>query len=194
MFVRALVPMFLSLVPFTLLIAQEQPRGKLFAGYSYVDADLGSGSKSALHGYELSSDFDPLQWLGITFDSGGYFGSAPVPSCFGGSANTCVISGPTTFSHLYTVDGGVRFSRRMGRAKPFARAAFGVAVLEACPFRGCESKGSFAQSYGGGVDLRLSERRLGWRLQGDLFQTRFFHTTQNDFRLSTGLLIFFYKH
>ena len=193
MFVRVLVLMLLSLVPFSVLVAQERARGELFAGYSYADADLGSGSKSGLHGYELSSDFDPLHWLGVTFDTGGYFGSAPVPFCFGGSANTCFTSGSTIFSHLHTFSGGVRFSRQMGRFKPFARALFGVALLEACPIGGCESKGSFAQSYGGGIDVHISERRLGWRFEGDLLQTRFFLRTQNAFRFSTGLLIFFYK-
>jgi len=71
MFVRVLVLMLLSLVPFSVLVAQERARGELFAGYSYADADLGSGSKSGLHGYELSSDFDPLHWLGVPLTPAG---------------------------------------------------------------------------------------------------------------------------
>jgi hypothetical protein len=95
---------------------------------------------------------------------------------------------------LYTFSGGVRFSVPKGRLRPFARALFGVATLDACPIQGCESKGTFAQAHGGGVDLRISERRVGWRFQGDFLQTRFFGARQNDARFSTGLLIFFYKH
>src|SRR5437868_5517012 len=103
-FSRTLTLILLLLAPCTTtLTAQDRPRGDIFAGYSYANADVGSGSKVGLHGYELSSDFDPLPWLGIIIDSDGHFGSASVPFCFGTSANTCSTAGPTSFSHLYTL-------------------------------------------------------------------------------------------
>jgi hypothetical protein len=190
------------LVPATLLLlaltatasAQEQIRGDLFAGYSFANADLGAGSKVGLHGYEVSSEFNPLPWLGITIDNDGHFGSASVPFCFGGAANTCTTSGPRQFSHLDIISGGPRFTVPKGRFMPFARALFGLATLNACPVQGCESEGTFAQAYGGGIDVRVSQRRVGWRFQGDFLQTRFFGRRQADARFSTGLLIFFYKH
>ena len=194
MFSQTLALMLLIPAAFAPLIAQDRPRGDIFAGYSYASADVGAGSNVGLHGYEYSSDFDPLPWLGIIIDSDGHFGSASVPFCFGTSANTCNTAGPTSFSTFFTISGGVRFSTRIGRVKPFARALFGIATLHACPIQGCESKGAFAQAYGGGIDVRISERRVGWRSQVDFLQTRFFGATQNDVRLSTGLLIFFYKH
>jgi hypothetical protein len=32
---------------------------------------------------------------------------------------------------------------------------------------------------------------ISWRLQGDLLQTRFFSTTQNNVRISTGIVVHF---
>lgn len=191
---RVLAPAALLLALSGTISAQDQMRGNFFVGYSFVNGDLGSRSKIGFHGYEVSSDFNPLPWLAVTMDDDGHFGSGPVPFCLGTAANTCTTSGPPAFSQLYTFSGGVRLSAPKGRLRPFVRALFGLATLDACPIQGCESKGAFTQAYGAGVDLRISERRIGWRFQGDFLQTRFFGTTQNDSRFSTGLIIFFYKH
>jgi hypothetical protein len=40
------------------------------------------------------------------------------------------------------------------------------------------------------LDFRLAPV-LGWRLQGDYLQTRLFNSTQNNVRLSTGLVLRF---
>jgi hypothetical protein len=44
------------------------------------------------------------------------------------------------------------------------------------------------------VQFRITEKRLGWRVEADFLQTRLFGGAQNDFRFSTGPVIFFYKH
>ena len=49
---------------------------------------------------------------------------------------------------------------------------------------------SFADAFGGGFDYRLF-RPLAWRLQGDYVQTRFFGETQNNVRISTGIVFRF---
>jgi len=61
------------------------------------------------------------------------------------------------------------------------------------PFIGCESKTGFTQNYDGGFQVRITEKRLGRRFSGDFMQTRFFGQSQNDFRFSTGPVIFFYR-
>jgi hypothetical protein len=43
---------------------------------------------------------------------------------------------------------------------------------------------------GGGIDYRLIHG-IGLRVQGDMLQTRFFSGTQNNFRLSTGIVLHF---
>jgi hypothetical protein len=49
---------------------------------------------------------------------------------------------------------------------------------------------SFATALGGGIDYKIL-RPLAWRFQGDYIQTRFFSTTQNNLRLSTGIVLRF---
>jgi hypothetical protein len=49
---------------------------------------------------------------------------------------------------------------------------------------------SFAHAIGGGIDFKPVPL-IGWRVQGDFLQTRFFSGTQNNFRLSTGIVLHF---
>ncbi len=51
---------------------------------------------------------------------------------------------------------------------------------------GFGSDTSFATALGGGLDYKII-RPVAWRFQGDYVQTRFFGTTQNNVRLSTGI-------
>jgi hypothetical protein len=41
---------------------------------------------------------------------------------------------------------------------------------------------------GAGLDYNIS-RRFAWRVQGDYWQTKFFTHTQDNYRLSTGIVI-----
>ena len=49
---------------------------------------------------------------------------------------------------------------------------------------------SFATALGGGLDFRLI-RILALRLEVDYLQTRFYSTTQNNLRLSPGVVVRF---
>jgi hypothetical protein len=49
---------------------------------------------------------------------------------------------------------------------------------------------SFAYALGGGIDYHLIPL-ISWRVQGDLLQTRFFSNTQNNVRISTGIVVHF---
>jgi hypothetical protein len=188
-FIPALLGLFAAIA-----CAQQDPKGDIFAGFSYANTDFGAASRASTYGYELTSQIKVRRWLGIVFAGHGHFGNAIVPVCLGTSANSCVTPTSRSFAHLYIESGGVQASKQVGRLTPFARALFGVGILDACPVFTCESKGSFVQAYGGGVDYRISERRFGWRVQAEFVQTRFFSSTQNDGRLATGLMINFYGH
>ena len=48
----------------------------------------------------------------------------------------------------------------------------------------------FATALGGGLDYKII-RLIALRIQGDYVQTRFFGTTQNNVRLSTGIVVRF---
>jgi hypothetical protein len=47
-----------------------------------------------------------------------------------------------------------------------------------------------ATALGGGIDYRLV-KLVALRLEGDYITTRFFNTTQNNIRLSTGVVLRF---
>ncbi len=71
----------------------------------------------------------------------------------------------------------------VGKLRPFAEALFGVGHVSA---NGSASDTSFATALGGGIDYRIF-RPVALRFEGDYVQTRFFSTTQNNVRLSTGI-------
>jgi opacity protein-like surface antigen len=58
----------------------------------------------------------------------------------------------------------------------------------ASPFSNSDT--SFAYALGGGLDYHLIPL-ISWRLEGDMVQTRFFSNTQNNVRISTGIVIHF---
>jgi hypothetical protein len=49
---------------------------------------------------------------------------------------------------------------------------------------------SFAFGLRGGLEVGLS-RRFAWRIGGDYLQTRLFQATQNNFRMTTGIVLRF---
>ena len=55
---------------------------------------------------------------------------------------------------------------------------------------GLGSDTSFATALGGGIDYKII-RPVAWRFQGDYVQTRFFGATQNNVRISTGIVFRF---
>ncbi len=78
----------------------------------------------------------------------------------------------------------------VGKFTPFAHSLFGASHINesALGFSGSDS--AFAIAWGGGIDYGLI-RGIGWRVQADMLQTRFFGKTQNIFRLSTGVVLHF---
>lgn len=188
-----LIPALLGLFA-GIACAQPTPKADIFAGFSFANADLGTGSHAPTYGYEWAGQFKVRRWLGIVIMNDGHFGNAMVPACLGSTVSSCVNLMTSSFAQLYTTSGGLEVSKQRGRATPFARALFGLATRSACPVYTCESKGSFAQAYGGGVEYRITERRLSWRMQAEFLETRFFSSTQNDLRVATGLTINLYGH
>jgi hypothetical protein len=79
----------------------------------------------------------------------------------------------------------------VGKVRPFAHALFGAGHISTSGGFGLSSSDtSFAYALGGGVDYHLIPL-VSWRVQADLLQTRFFSSTQNNVRISTGIAIRF---
>jgi hypothetical protein len=78
-------------------------------------------------------------------------------------------------------------SASIGKLRPFAEALFGVGHVGT---NGAGSDTSLATGLGGGIDYRIFHP-IALRFEGDYLETRFFGTTQNNVRLSTGIAFHF---
>lgn len=156
------------------------PRGNVFFGYSYGSADFSSNGRTNLNGWNGSLEGKVLPWVGFVADFSGLYGSQNIPVIPSFSADTT----------MNTVVLGPRLSVSVGRFTPFAEALFGASHIHQSASGFSESDTSFASALGGGIDYRLIHG-IGLRVQGDMLQTRFFSNTQNNFRLSTGLVLNF---
>lgn len=91
---------------------------------------------------------------------------------------------------MYSVILGPRVSVSVGKITPFAHALFGASHITGTASGFSESDTSFASAYGGGLDYHLVPL-VNWRFQADVLHTRFFSDTQNNVRLSTGIVLHF---
>ena len=107
-----------------------------------------------------------------------------------GSQNIVVVPTFNVDTGVNTVVLGPRVSVSVGKFTPFAHALFGASRRHDSASGFSESDTAFASALGGGIDYRLIHG-IGWRVQADMLQTRFFSDTQNNFRLSTGIVLHF---
>ncbi len=168
--------------------AQDSPRVEAFGGYSYLRAnDFNTGENFNGGSGSLAYNFTPM--LGVVADFGGYHWSqAGVDS--------------TVVSYLF----GPKIALRHGPITPFAQALFGGAHAsfsgnECDTARvhseggGCEnfstSDNAFSMALGGGLDWNATTH-IGIRvIQAEYVMTRFGGDTQNNARISTGVVFRF---
>jgi opacity protein-like surface antigen len=187
----------LAAVAFALLLLTtvgyaQVPGGNVFIGYSYMSADLASGSRSNLNGWNGSVEGKVLPFVGIVADFSGHYGSGPVdlnPACTAIIGGSCTSLSTSTNVHNFLF--GPRVSVSVGKIRPFAHALFGAGHISTSAGFGLSSSDtSFAYALGGGVDYHLIPL-ISWRVQADWLQDRFFSNTQNNVRISTGIAIRF---
>lgn len=160
------------------------PRGNVFFGYSYYNTDLSSIDRANTNGWEASLEGKIVPFVGIVADFDSHYGSQNFPvGCPAGVVCT-VNASFTERNYLF----GPRVSVSVAKFRPFAEALFGAAHVSAN--NGIGSDTSFATALGGGLDYKIIPL-VGWRFQGDYVQTRFFGATQNNVRLSTGVVVHF---
>ena len=181
--------LFLSIALFlftSLAAAQIPTSGNLFAGYSYYNTDL-NGKRQSVNGWEgsIEGKFFPIPFIGIVADFSANYGNLGFPIACPVGIPQCPLVGVN--SHVDNFLVGPRASFSVGRIRPFAEALFGFGHINT---NGFGSDTSFATGVGGGLDYRLISL-LGWRFQGDYIHTHLFNGTQNNVRLSTGLVLRF---
>jgi len=166
----------------------ETPKVELFGGYSYLRVNPGFGAPGLnFNGGSGSFDYNFNSWLGGVADFGGYHWSRSFADA-------------TAVTYLF----GPKVAFRSGPVTPFAQVLFGGAHLSgsgACDdtingrvrsqqivFCGSGSDNAFAMTVGGGVDWNATDH-IGIRLiQAEYLMTRFFSETQNNARISVGVV------
>jgi opacity protein-like surface antigen len=193
----------MAAMPYTAGRNLGTPRFELFMGYSYLRAmpELATGNRLVyLNGGSTSIAFNLNRYLGLVGDFGGFNDTRLLLTGAGEnpSFNAEVQEG-TVFSYL----GGPRLSfRDHGRLTPFVQALFGgmhASDIAVCK-NGCvllPSENTFAMTAGGGLDFRVSHHLAIRIVQAEYLMTRFENlstgskATQNDMRLSTGIVFRF---
>jgi hypothetical protein len=164
--------------------AQIPTAGNVFFGYSYYNTNVSSIDRANTNGWEGSFESKVFPWVGIVADLSGHYGSQNFPASCPVTPGPCAIH--ANFNE-HNVLFGPRISASVGKLRPFAEVLIGVGHLSV---QHAFSDTSFATGIGGGIDYRLI-RPIAWRFQGDYIQTRFSGTTQNNVRLSTGIVVRF---
>lgn len=155
--------------------AQENPRFELFGGYSYLHVGSSHQQKAfGLNGWNGQATVNLNRWLGATADFAGNYGSPFAVSI-----------------HNYTYMFGPTLSYRTQHVVPFAHALFGGGHVSGKIGGLSSSQNAFAMAIGGGADIPLATH-FGIRLaQLDWVRTQYFSTSQNGFRVSTGVMFNF---
>jgi hypothetical protein len=178
---------FLAVLLFAGLASAQIPTsGNVFFGYSYYNTDLSSVNRANMNGWEASVEGKIIPWIGAVADFDSHYSSQNLPVCLGSSGTgVCSSFNVSVAAHNYLF--GPRVSISVGKLRPFAEALFGASHIDA---GAVGSDTSFATALGGGLDYKII-RPIAWRFQGDYVQTRFFSATQNNVRLSTGIVLRF---
>jgi len=197
------------------LFSQNQHQAfEIFGGYSYVRASNAvspfllagesrppvfpnrSGRDVDSHGWEASIAYR-ISHLGLVVDSSGHYGSAQTLSSCEAIALPCKrVPSRVDLTLQNYVLAGPRFylGNTESRFDPFVHALFGYAHYDAhfaSSAGNAASGGGYAMALGGGADIKLI-RHLSYRLfQTDYFLSRFNKNTQNNLRVSTGLVVHF---
>lgn len=169
--------------------AQVPTSGNIFVGYSFYSAspstlDLADVSRPSMNGWNASLEGKVLPWVGIVADLSGHYGSESFVELTPSGPVNATVSG-----HETDVMFGPRLAFSIGKFRPFAEAMFGVGHVNDGQAIST-SDTSIATALGGGLDYKVI-RIVALRVEGDYVQTRFFSTTQNNFRLSTGIALRF---
>jgi len=166
--------------------AQVPTSGNIFLGYSFENASasaLDNLTRPNMQGWEGSLEGKLAPWVGLVTDISGHYGSQTfVALTPGGPVNVSVTG------HEYEVLFGPRVSVPVGKITPFGEFMIGLAHIGSGGT--FPTNTSFATALGGGIDYRLF-RPIDVRVEGDYVRTTFFSTTQNNIRVSTGIVFRF---
>jgi len=166
---------------------------EIFGGYSYLQNNLSStyspfyaartpfGSDFSLNGWQASITEKATDWLGITQEFGGHYGTKQLQGINNHFSTFSILSGPRFY-----------YPGLKGMT-PFVHALFGYeqATVE-LKGPGLKVTGSsYAMAFGGGVDVKVRKNLAIRVFQVDYYRPQQFGSSQNNLRVSTGIVFRF---
>lgn len=156
----------------SLSLGQVAPRWEFYGGYSYLRFDsptLGYANWSNLNGFNGEVTFNITTRFAVVADGSGHYGNQL-----------------TVYNYML----GPQYAFRRDKSKFFVHGFFGKAqntVNIATSIKSGFVGVGHAFAAGGGYDRDLTPR-FTFRVQADYLNTNTFGATQNDIRVSTGLV------
>ena len=184
----------IALFLFAGLANAQVPSGNVFVGFSYErtnSSEFSTGLVSStvsspnLHGWEASFEEKMVPFFGIVGDVSGHYGSENFTEL-----TPMVRTNVNVTGHEQEYLVGPRLSIPVSKFTPFAEFMVGAAHIHNGGTLPGPSNTSFAYAVGGGLDFRLVGP-IAVRGEGDYLRTRFFSSTQNNLRLSVGVVFRF---
>lgn len=183
----------------TLAHAQIPTSGNLFFGYSYSHGQVFTGSTVpillapsadiSMNGWEGSLEGKFLPWLGLVADFDWHYGGHDLAqNCE--ALPRCIPKPFRLNGSRHTVLFGPRASVTFGKYTPFAEVLIGLAHQTNTGGGISNSQNTFSSAIGGGLDYNLV-KGIAWRGQIDSIHTNFFSGSQNNLRISTGIVFRF---
>jgi hypothetical protein len=164
----------LSLFVTATAMAQEVPRIEVFGGYSHLIANV-NGTSSNFNGATLAVGENVNRWFGGTLDFTGHWGTQA-----GYRVNTQTLMYGPVFSY-----------RGLPNITPSGHVLMGFVHGSPGYLGVSESDRVFGAMLGGSVDVGFT-RMVAFRvIQADYLFSRFFHTRQDNIRLSAGIVLRF---
>ena len=180
---RKLSFLMVILAGFSTPLFAQIPSANVFFGYSYLNADTNTSGRLNVNGWDASVEGKVLPFIGVVGDFSQHYADQRVCTAAFPSPCPATLNGRLD-SYLF----GPRVSVSIHGVRPFAQALFGVAHTNSSG--SFLSDTAFANAIGGGADFSLIPL-LAWRAQVDFLQTRLLNNTQNNVRVSTGLVLRF---
>ena len=164
------------------------PSGSIFVGYSYLNADSNTPNRANLNGWEGSVEGKIFPFVSLVGDFSGHYGNEQSNQFMVAGGEEEVSRIPRENCTACMV--GPRVSVSVRGLRPFAHVLVGGAWLSQSYAGNSANDVSLATAVGGGVDFKFL-KIADWRVQGDLLHTQLFGSTQNNVRISTGLVFHF---
>jgi hypothetical protein len=172
---RFLYLLLLLLLPVSAL-GQETPKVEVFGGYSNLSANVNASSIN-LNGANVSVAENVNSWFGGALDFSSHFGTEN-----GKSVSTQSLTYGPVFSY-----------RKSKSVTPFGHVLLGAVRGGPEYLDISKSEFRFGVYAGGGVDVKVNPNLALRLIQVDYLLTRFSNATQDNFRLSAGIVLRFGK-